>query len=109
MLSTHSRRHATVRAVTARHCCDHRVCRALVAPGRAGALLAQSAVAGKKPLSYDVYDAWWSIQGTTLSRDGEWLAYALTSQGLDGQLVVRNLRTGQEFEAPARHEPRVHA
>src|SRR5262249_40067168 len=52
----------------------------------------------KKPLSYDAYDAWWSIQGTTLSRDGEWLAYALTSQGLDGQLVVRNLRTGQEFK-----------
>jgi dipeptidyl aminopeptidase/acylaminoacyl peptidase len=58
---------------------------------------AQAAVAGKKPLSYDAYDAWWSIQGTTLSRDGEWLAYALTSQGLDGQLVVRNLRTGQEL------------
>src|SRR5512134_450674 len=51
----------------------------------------QSAVAIKKPLSYDAFDAWWSIQGTTLSRDGEWLAYALTSQGLDGQLVVRNL------------------
>ena len=54
----------------------------------------------KKPLSYDAYDAWWSIQGTTLSRDGEWLAYALTAQGLDGQLVVRNLRTGQELKHP---------
>ena len=63
-----------------------------------GSLVAQSAIAGKKALSYDTYDAWWSIQGTTLSRDGEWLAYALTSQGLDGQLVVRNLRTGQELK-----------
>ena len=26
--------------------------------------------AGKRPLSYDIYDAWRSIQGTTLSRDG---------------------------------------
>ena len=38
---------------------------------------AQSAAAAKRPLSYDAYDAWWSIQGTTLSRDGQWLAYAL--------------------------------
>ena len=73
--------------------------------GPSSALLAQSAVAGKKPLSYDAYDAWWSIQGTTLSRDGEWLAYALTSQGLDGQLVVRNLRTGQELKHPRGTNP----
>jgi hypothetical protein len=53
-----------------------------------GEPVSQSASVAKKPLSYDAYDAWWSIQGTTLSRDGEWLAYALTSQGLDGQLVV---------------------
>jgi dipeptidyl aminopeptidase/acylaminoacyl peptidase len=65
----------------------------------------QSAVAIKKPLSYDAFDAWWSIQGTTLSRDGEWLAYALTSQGLDGQLVVRNLRTGQELRHPRGTNP----
>jgi len=69
---------------------------------------AQNAVAGaaaKKPLSYDAYDAWWSIQGTTLSRDGDWLAYALTSQGLDGQLIVRNLRTGQELKHPRGTSP----
>ncbi len=74
-----------------------------VGPGTA--LMAQSAVAGKKALSYDAYDAWWSIQGTTLSRDGEWLAYALTSQALDGQLVVRNLRTGQELKHPRGTNP----
>ena len=68
-------------------------------------LVAQSAPAGKKALSYDTYDAWWSIQGTTLSRDGEWLAYALTSQGLDGQIVVRNLRTGQELKHPRGTNP----
>ena len=66
---------------------------------------AQSVSAGKRPLTYDMFDAWWSIQGTTLSRDGEWLAYALTSQGLDGQLVVRNLKTGNEFKHPRGTNP----
>ena len=66
---------------------------------------AQAAVAQKRPLAYDAYDAWWSIQGTTLSRDGQWLAYALTSQGLDGQLVVRNLQTGQELKHPRGTSP----
>jgi dipeptidyl aminopeptidase/acylaminoacyl peptidase len=76
-----------------------------LAPWPIGSLGAQSALATKKPLSYDAYDAWWSIQGTTLSRDGEWLAYALTSQGLDGQLVVRNLGTGQELRHPRGTNP----
>jgi dipeptidyl aminopeptidase/acylaminoacyl peptidase len=56
--------------------------------------------AAKRPLTYDVFDAWHSIQGTTLSRDGQWLAYAITAQGLDGQLVVRNLQSGQERRHP---------
>ena len=70
-------------------------------------LAAQSAApaAGKRPISYDMFDAWWSVQGTTLSRDGQWLAYALTSQGLDGQLIVRNLQTGQEFKHPRGTNP----
>ncbi len=78
------------------------VCLSLVGGSSAplGAQAAGTAVATKKPLSYDAYDAWWSIQGTTLSRDGEWLAYALTSQGVDGQLVVKNLRSGQELRHP---------
>ena len=68
---------------------------------------AQSAAppAAKKPITYDVYDAWWSIDDTTLSRDGQWLAYALTAQGLDGQLVVRNLQSGQEFRHPRGTNP----
>ena len=67
---------------------------------------AQSAApTGKRPLTYDTYDAWWSIQGTTLSRDGQWLAYALSAEGLDGQLVVRNLQTGQEFKHPRGTSP----
>ncbi len=54
----------------------------------------------KRPVSYDAYDSWRSIAGTQLSRDGRWLAYALTAQGADGELVLRNLQNGSEF----RHE-----
>src|SRR5438093_5394166 len=59
----------------------------------------------KRPLSYDVYDYWRSIQGTRLSNDGQWLAYALTLQGDDGELIVRNLKSGQEFRAPRGTNP----
>jgi len=59
----------------------------------------------KRPLSYDVYDYWRSIGGTRLSADGQWLAYALTSQGEDGELVVRNLKSGQELRHPRGNTP----
>jgi dipeptidyl aminopeptidase/acylaminoacyl peptidase len=62
-------------------------------------LSASGQTAGKKPLSYDAYDGWRSIQGTQISRDGTWLAYALTAQDGDGELVVRNLKTDKEFRA----------
>jgi dipeptidyl aminopeptidase/acylaminoacyl peptidase len=68
---------------------------------------AQGPATGKRPLTYDVFDTWKSIQGTTLSRDGEWLAYALTAQGVDGELVVRNLTTGQEFRHPRGTNPQI--
>src|SRR5829696_6588989 len=55
-------------------------------------------VATKRPLTYDVMDSWKSIQGTRLSDDGQWLAYATSAQSEDGELVVRNVRTGQEFK-----------
>src|SRR4051812_42207398 len=62
-------------------------------------LTAQSpATATKRPLTYDVMDYWKSIQGTRLSDDGQWLAYATTARGDDGELFVRNRRSGQEFK-----------
>jgi dipeptidyl aminopeptidase/acylaminoacyl peptidase len=60
-------------------------------------LTAQTPGPAKRPLTYDVVDSWKSIQGTRLSDDGQWLAYATTAQGDDGEVVVRNLRSGQEF------------
>jgi len=54
----------------------------------------------KKPLSYDAYDGWRSIQGTQLTRDGQWLVYALVPQDGDGEIVALNLKTGREFRSP---------
>ena len=65
-----------------------------------GLLTAQAPAGAKRPLSYDVVDYWRSIQGTRLSADGQWLAYAVTSQAEDGELVVRNVRSGQEYRHP---------
>src|ERR1041384_3665744 len=64
---------------------------------------AQTAV--KKPITHDVYDSWKSIQGTKLSADGVWLAYALVPQDGDGELVVRNLKTNAEIRAPRGRDP----
>jgi len=61
-------------------------------------LTAQTPVSTKRPLTYDVVDSWKSIQGTRLSDDGRWLAYATSSQSEDGELVVRNVASGQEFK-----------
>jgi len=59
----------------------------------------------KKPITHDVYDSWKSIQGTKLSRDGTWVAYALVPQDGDGELVVRNLKTNAEIRAPRGRDP----
>src|SRR5712691_4027043 len=63
--------------------------------------------AAKKPITHDVYDSWKSIQGTKLSADGVWLAYALTPQEGDGELVVRNLKTSNEIRVPRGRDPQI--
>ncbi|MBA3296226.1 MAG: hypothetical protein H0U19_04765, partial [Acidobacteria bacterium] len=63
-------------------------------------LSAQAPSAAKRPLSYDVVDYWQSIGGTRLSDDGQWIAFSITAQAADGELIVRNLRTSQEFKHP---------
>ena len=51
----------------------------------------------KRSLTHDDYDSWRSIQSQRLSSDGRLLAYALTPQDGDGEIVVRNLATGTEW------------
>lgn len=52
----------------------------------------------RNALTHQDYDAWRSIQGQQLSRDGKWLAYALVPQDGDGEIIVRNLATGTEWK-----------
>src|SRR5690606_40080379 len=42
------------------------------------------------------YDAWRSIFNPALTSDGRFLVYSYMPQEGDGELVVRNLQTGQE-------------
>jgi dipeptidyl aminopeptidase/acylaminoacyl peptidase len=60
-------------------------------------LLAPAAAADKRPLTHADYDGWKHIQNQKLSDNGEFLAYALFPQQGDGELVVRNLKTGKEI------------
>src|SRR6185295_1358737 len=61
--------------------------------------------AAKRPITYDVVDSWRAIQGTRLSQDGQWLAYALTAPGDDGELIVRSLSSGREYRSPRGTNP----
>lgn len=70
-----------------------------VAPTAVAAAVAAQ-TAAPRPLTYDVYANWRSIQGTQLSRDGQWVAYALVAQEADGELVVRHLTDGREWRSP---------
>src|SRR5262249_51864646 len=53
--------------------------------------------AAKRPLSHNDYDSWRSISGQQLSPDGKYLAYSLTPQEGDAEVVARNLTTGMEW------------
>ena len=69
------------------------------AKGRKGAPASASAVAAvaaKRPLAHRDYDGWRSIATPTVSRDGKYLAYSYMPQEGDGDLVVRDLKTGRE-------------
>jgi len=58
--------------------------------------LAAFAAPPKRALTHKDYDGWRSISSPTLSRNGEWLAYSLMPQEGDGDLVVKNLKSGKE-------------
>jgi dipeptidyl aminopeptidase/acylaminoacyl peptidase len=53
--------------------------------------------AAKRAVTHADYDTWRTIQGPQLSRDGKFLAYTLSPQVGDRELVIRNLESGQEW------------
>src|ERR1700689_1997176 len=64
--------------------------------------LAQTA---KRPINHHDYDSWRTITGQRLTNDGKFLAYSLFPQEGDGEVVIRNLVTGQETRIPAGARP----
>ncbi len=64
--------------------------------------LSQSA---KRPLNHKDYDSWRTIASQRLSADGKFLAYGVFPQEGDGEVIVRNLVTGQDSHFPAGARP----
>lgn len=59
----------------------------------------------KRPINHHDYDPWRAIAGQKLSNDGKYLAYGLFPQEGDGEVIIRNLVTGQETRFPAGMRP----
>jgi hypothetical protein len=76
-----------------------RICRILLLTA-AVALPAAAQVAPRRALTPDDWDRWRSIVGTTVSPDGEWVAYSLVPQVGDGELVVRATHGTTEWKVP---------
>ena len=64
-----------------------------------------AAQTAKRPINHHDYDSWRAIAGQKLTNDGKFLAYGLFPQEGDGEIVVRNLVTGQETRFPAGMRP----
>src|SRR5215469_6566922 len=71
------------------------------------ALLISSAPAqtAKRPINHHDYDLWRAIAGQKLTNDGKFLAYGAFPQEGDGEIVIRNLVTGQETRFAAGMRP----
>lgn len=65
-------------------------------PAKAGKAEAVAPAPPKRPIAHRDYDAWRSVATPTLSRDGRYFAYSYMPQDGDGDLVVRDLKTGRE-------------
>ena len=59
----------------------------------------------QRPITHNDYDSWRTIQGSQISRDGKFVAYALQPQDGDGEIVVRNVASGVEWRAPRGYRP----
>ncbi|HVB31937.1 MAG TPA: prolyl oligopeptidase family serine peptidase [Gemmatimonadaceae bacterium] len=61
---------------------------------------ALGAQAPKRLLTPTDWDHWMSITGTVISNDGHWVAYSLTPQVGDGELVLRTTTGATEYRLP---------
>ena len=63
------------------------------------ATLSAQSLLERRPLDHKDYDAWQTISGKGISRDGNWVWYSIQSGAIDGdpKLTIRNLKSGKEF------------
>jgi dienelactone hydrolase len=54
----------------------------------------------KKNLSHDDYAIWNTLSGQQLSPDGQWLIYEVNPQDGDGELIIRQMNSGEETRIP---------
>ncbi len=59
----------------------------------------------KRPLTAQDFDSWRSLQGSTISRDGKFVAYVMQPQDGDGELFVKNTATGAEWKFQRGYRP----
>ncbi|MGZ8843256.1 MAG: hypothetical protein ACXW18_06310, partial [Pyrinomonadaceae bacterium] len=59
----------------------------------------------KRALTHQDYDSWRSINASTISRDGKFIAYAFMAQDNDSEIVVRNVARGTEWRAARGYRP----
>jgi dipeptidyl aminopeptidase/acylaminoacyl peptidase len=60
-----------------------------------------AAQTAKRSLTHDDYDGWRTIFTPVVTRDGRYLAYSFMPQDGDGELIIRDLKTGQEHRERA--------
>jgi hypothetical protein len=61
--------------------------------------------AQKRAITAKDFDSWKAINGQVLSHDGHFLAYGIFPQEGDGEVVIRDLKTGQEWRENAGQLP----
>ncbi len=61
-------------------------------------LMTLMATAQKKPLDHTVYDSWQSIKDLVYQPQGHFIAYSISPQEGDAQLVIRNVQSGSEMK-----------
>jgi dienelactone hydrolase len=69
---------------------------ALIPP--AASAQAPAAAGARKPLDHDVYDTWNRITSQSLSDDGAWVLYGVTSEKYDPTLHVKSLTTTTTYQ-----------
>lgn len=78
---------------------------AVIAAALSMLILPAEAQGEKKALGHDDFDKWQQTENYSLTRNGEWMSYAVNPQDGDGMLYFRNTRTGRSVSIPRGYKP----